>query len=234
MKEPITKVCTKCKVEKPYDNFHLHKSRKDGRQDNCKECIKNYSRDNSERLRAKSIKWYKENLNKAKEKNKKWRKDNPEKTAEYSKKYRQDNFEKIADYNRKRKQENPAYHREYEKKRRQSDPLYKMICYLRNRIGSYCRDIGANRTTRTKDMLGLDLSTFKSYMESKFQDGMTWENYGQWHVDHIKPISLARNEKEIIELNHYTNLQPLWASDNIKKSNRYEEAQHGNYGESFV
>ena len=73
-------------------------------------------------------------------------------------------------------------------------------------------------------MLGIDLLGFQLYMESKLQEGMTWGNYGQWHVDHIKPISLARNEQEIIELNHYTNLQPLWGVDNIKKSNKYEES----------
>ena len=73
-------------------------------------------------------------------------------------------------------------------------------------------------------MLGLNLAGFKSYMESKFQDGMTWENYGQWHIDHIKPISLATTEQEVMELNNYNNLQPLWAVDNIKKSNKYEES----------
>ena len=111
-----------------------------------------------------------------------------------------------------------------------------MIDNLRSRVGSYCKAIRANKTTRTKEMLGIDSSGFKLHIESKFQEGMTWENYGQWHVDHIKPISLARNEQEIVELNHYTNLQPLWASDNIKKSNKYEEANHdhGNYGESFL
>ena len=218
--ETTTKICNKCKVEKPYDNFHLHKSRKDGRQENCKECIKNYCRDNSERLRAKSIKWYKENLNKAKEKNKKWRQDNTEKKAEYGKKWRQDNAEKI----KKWRQDNAEYMREYQKNRRKSDPIYKMIVNLRGRISFYCKVIKLKKTTRTKEMLGLNLADFKSYMESKFREGMTWENYGQWHVDHIKPLSLATTEQEIIELNHYTNLQPLWAVENLKKSNKYEES----------
>ena len=50
---------------------------------------------------------------------------------------------------------------------------------------------------------------------------MTFENHGEWHLDHIKPISLAKSEEEIIELNHYTNFQPLWAKDNLSKSNKY-------------
>ena len=73
-------------------------------------------------------------------------------------------------------------------------------------------------------MLGIDLGGFQAYIESKFQEGMTWENYGQWHIDHIKPLSLATTEQEVVELNHYTNLQPLWAIDNLKKSNKYEKS----------
>jgi hypothetical protein len=73
-------------------------------------------------------------------------------------------------------------------------------------------------------MLGIDWIGFKFHIESKFQEGMSWENYGQWHVDHIKPLSLATTEQKVMELNHYTNLQPLWAVDNIKKSNKYEES----------
>ena len=72
-------------------------------------------------------------------------------------------------------------------------------------------------------MLGIDLAGFQAHMESKFQEGMNWDNYGQWHVDHIKPLSLSTTEQEVIELNHYTNLQPLWAVDNLKKSNKYEK-----------
>lgn len=51
---------------------------------------------------------------------------------------------------------------------------------------------------------------------------MSWDNYGRWHLDHIKPISLAKDEDEVYNLNHYTNFQPLWMLDNLKKSNKYE------------
>lgn len=52
---------------------------------------------------------------------------------------------------------------------------------------------------------------------------MNWSNQGIWHLDHIKPISLATTEEEVIALNHYTNFQPLWAEDNLRKGNKYEE-----------
>ncbi len=50
---------------------------------------------------------------------------------------------------------------------------------------------------------------------------MTWENHGEWHIDHIIPISWGKTESEVIELNHYTNFQPLWAKDNLSKGNRW-------------
>jgi hypothetical protein len=52
---------------------------------------------------------------------------------------------------------------------------------------------------------------------------MSWENQGEWHLDHIMPISLAKTEEEVIKLNHYTNFQPLWAEDNVRKSNKYDK-----------
>lgn len=67
--------------------------------------------------------------------------------------------------------------------------------------------------------LGCSVEQLKKYLESKFQVGMTWDNYGKWHVDHIKPLSKfdIANYKEAC---HYTNLQPLWAKDNIRKGNK--------------
>jgi hypothetical protein len=53
-----------------------------------------------------------------------------------------------------------------------------------------------------------------------FTEGMCWENQGEWHLDHIIPISSAQTEEEIFKLNHYSNFQPLWAEDNIKKGNK--------------
>jgi hypothetical protein len=202
--EITTKVCSKCKVEKPCNLFYVKKAIKGGLDSSCKECKNQY--------------YYTNKVNR----------------RQYLNDKKDDISKKKKDYYLSNKKKFDDYAREYIKNRLKKDSLFRLIANLRYSVRFYCKAIRANKTTRTKDMLGLDLSTFKSYMESKFQDGMTWENYGQWHVDHIKPISLARNEKEIIELNHYTNLQPLWASENFKKSNKYEEAQHGNYGESFV
>jgi hypothetical protein len=82
--------------------------------------------------------------------------------------------------------------------------------------------MGFSKKSKAFDILGCSAEEFKIYMESKFQPGMSWKNntrYG-WHIDHIIPISSAQNEEQAIKLNHYSNLQPLWAIDNLKKSNK--------------
>ena len=89
---------------------------------------------------------------------------------------------------------------------------------LRARIRNFL--INEINTKRTKEIVGLDKMEFKSYIQGKFKEGMSWENYGKWHLDHIKPLASAKNNEEVFLLNHYTNLQPLWAEENIKKGDK--------------
>jgi hypothetical protein len=78
------------------------------------------------------------------------------------------------------------------------------------------------RLTLTDDLtlLGDEWEVVYEYFSNLFLEGMSWENHGEWHIDHIIPISTAKSEEEIIRLSHYTNLQPLWAEDNLLKSNK--------------
>lgn len=78
-----------------------------------------------------------------------------------------------------------------------------------------------SKKAKTENILGCTIEEFRSYIESKFTDGMSLDNYGKWHLDHIKPLALAKTEEEIVKLNHYTNFQPLWAADNIAKGSKY-------------
>jgi hypothetical protein len=84
---------------------------------------------------------------------------------------------------------------------------------------------GYKKSNKTKELIGLDIVEFKKHLESKFQDGMSWSNYGYygWHIDHIKPCSLfdLSKEEDQKQCFHYTNMQPLWRLDNMKKSNKY-------------
>jgi hypothetical protein len=76
---------------------------------------------------------------------------------------------------------------------------------------------GQNKPSRSFELLGTDLEGFKAHMESQFLPGMSWENHGEWHIDHIIPLASGKTPEEIWKLCHYTNLQPLWASDNLSK-----------------
>jgi hypothetical protein len=80
---------------------------------------------------------------------------------------------------------------------------------------------GYSKTSKTVKILGCSIEDFKKHLEKQFAEGMTWDNRNKWHIDHKIPISWGASEEEIIALNHYTNLKPMWAEDNIKKSNKY-------------
>ena len=68
--------------------------------------------------------------------------------------------------------------------------------------------------------MGVSLNDLKEHLQSKFKDGMNWDNYGSWHIDHIIPLSSAKTTEELNTLCHYTNLQPLWASENLSKGKK--------------
>ncbi len=104
-----------------------------------------------------------------------------------------------------------------------SDINFKLAHNLRSRLRSALKRQNTSKNTKTIKLLGCSIQEFKIYIESKFKKGMTWNNYGKdWHIDHIFPIShfILRDEKEIMKACHYTNLQPLWAEENLSKNNR--------------
>lgn len=107
-----------------------------------------------------------------------------------------------------------------QKERESSDVLFKLKRRLRHRLYVAMKNI--NKTSSTIENLGCSIEDLKQHLESRFQLGMSWDNYGEWHIDHIKPLSLFDLSKiEQVRLAcHYTNLQPLWKIDNLKKSNK--------------
>ena len=112
----------------------------------------------------------------------------------------------------------------YEKKRKLTDPEFKLIKTLRSRLGSAIKAKRATKNNNTMELTGCDIKFLKGYIEAKFVDGMTWENHGKWHIDHIKPccsFNLLDGEEQK-KCFHYTNLQPLWAFDNLSKGGSLE------------
>ena len=104
------------------------------------------------------------------------------------------------------------------------DPMFRLTVNLRKRIKNYMKSIGISPklSKETQEMVGCSPQSLREHIENKFVGGMSWDNYGVngWHLDHIIPLASAKNKEEIIKLNHYTNLQPLWAIENLKKGSQ--------------
>ena len=128
-----------------------------------------------------------------------------------------------------------AYKKQWEKENRermntlkrlkkQNDPSFKIACNLRSRLSGLLKKNIAKKVTKTLTLLGCDMSFFMGYLAGKFTEGMTFENYGRWHLDHIKPCDSfdLTDPKQQRECFHYTNFQPLWDIDNRRKSNKIE------------
>ena len=192
------KFCTKCKSSKDFKEFFKDKTRKDGLYPTCKQCRKvNY-----EQNREKILLLKKRNNAKNIKKIKAYCLKNKEKRAKQNKQWYLDNRERN---NQKRKN----YRR---------DPKLRLIHNLRVRIKQAF--LGKGKSRKTFDMLGTNLDNLKLFIENQFISGMSLDNYGKWEIDHKIPLSLAKTKEEVENLCHYSNLQPLWKSDNRKKGNR--------------
>ena len=117
---------------------------------------------------------------------------------------------------------NSEYRKSWHKDRMKADPTYAIMMVVRASIRDAISRMGYTKRNRSHKILGCSWEFFKGYMEAKFQDGMTWESRGEWEVDHIVPVSSATSEEEVIKLNHYTNLQPLWKRHNREKGCRLD------------
>ena len=98
--------------------------------------------------------------------------------------------------------------------------MLRVSSNLRSRISQFVKSNKLHKDNKTLIMLGIDLPGFKNYLEERFNFGMTWDNYGEWHIDHIIPLYYAKNSEDLNKLCHYTNLQPLWGFENSSKRNK--------------
>jgi len=155
---------------------------------------------------------------------KQWRQNNQEKCKDYRKRYNEINKDKkktaINIYRKQNIDKIRENRRLYERKKRQLDPLYRFSQAIRTRISQSLKVNGFPKNSNTEEILGCDFVFLKKYIENMFEEGMNWSNQGKWHFDHIIPICTAKSEEEIVKLNHYTNLRPLWAIDNLRKGKK--------------
>jgi hypothetical protein len=133
--------------------------------------------------------------------------------------------EKYLVYYAKNKAKILALMSEKRKERKRSDPNYKLECLLRSRLSRALKSQRSQKSFKTLDLIGCSVDFLRSHLESKFRDGMSWENHSfrGWHIDHIKPISVFDlSDKEQQKLCfHYTNLQPLWHEENLSKNDSW-------------
>jgi transposase-like protein len=119
------------------------------------------------------------------------------------------------------------YDSEYRKKRKESDPLFKFKLQTRSFIHDALRRSVVAKGSSTEQILGCSYQELMQHLEVSFQQGMSWENRSEWHIDHKIPLASAKTEEDVIRLNHYTNLQPLWAKDNLRKGSKMPEVYKG-------
>lgn len=199
----LTKKCTgPCERVLPLDYFNLDKKGKYQRGARCKDCR------HLERINARS------------------------QTSEYNKKYNAKNKIKIKklkkEYRAKNKDKISKYQSNYCKNRYQDDVQFKLGTILRRRINKIVTR--QQKGGSAVEDLGCSLEELKLYLEKQFYpnketgENMNWDNYGLfgWHLDHVKPLSSfdLSKRKQFLKACHYTNLQPLWAKENIRKGNK--------------
>lgn len=190
-----TKKCKYCNEVKEVINFSKHSSTRDRLDTKCKECRRKYSK----RYRQDNKEYIAE-----------WRTKNREYYLEYNKKYFNDNREYI--YN---------YLNSYREKKYKEDPLYNFKHRLRANISRAF--LQGTKSNRSEQILGCTFEEAKKHIEEQFKEGMSWDNRDEWHIDHTVPLSLAKTEEQAMKLSHYTNLQPMWAKENLVKSNKLTE-----------
>ena len=212
------------------------KAYKEANKDRIKEKNKIYRESNKVKMRKKE--WYEAHKDKLRIKYKNYYKDNKEKIIVKSKAYAKANKDKIFSYKKayrevnkdKLKIEKSLYYKDnkdkintlkksYCKNKRKTDIQFRLSCNLRSRLKSAIK--GNYKAGSAVKDLGCTVEQLKQYLESKFKPGMTWDNWtvDGWHIDHIKPLASfdLTDRNQLLEACHYTNLQPLWAKDNLSK-----------------
>jgi hypothetical protein len=198
----MTKICKVCNLEKDILDFNKQKGQVTYR---CKKCLSEYNK-----------KYYKQNQDKIKKQTQTFRENNPE----YIKDWRQNNPNKMKKQKRAWLEKHRDLINQKERHKRKTNTEYKIKKNLRRRVNQVITK--NNKSDSTMQLIGCSVYQLIKHLEQQFVDNMGWENYGEWHIDHIKPCaSFDLNDPEQQKrCFHYTNLQPLWAEDNLRKSDK--------------
>ena len=236
------KKCSKCGESKPLSEFGKDKQREDGLYPQCKDCrranylknrgrelqrAKKYREENLDKVKQTRKNHYIKNKEKIDQQNKEWAEKNRERSNQIKRKWAKNNPEKVKalrrKYHKEHREKLNLNQNEYRREKYSTDELYRLSCSIRNSIGKISKLTKQKKELNSLKYLGCTLEEFKDHIESQWQEGMSWDNHGLhgWHIDHIKPIDwYVKHSDDPWQANHYTNLQPLWAEENILKSNK--------------
>jgi hypothetical protein len=222
------RICSKCHTEKPDMSFGKDRTKKSGTKSQCKDCINAQRRVDQPTVKPGYLLCKQCNTEK-------------EATLEYfyqrglevkgrisrckkcsiaaTKQYRKDNPDVSKEYKKSNKFKESR--RRYESNKRKNNLNYRLTKVLRNRLFAALK--GRAKKSTTFELLGCTIDEFRDHISAQFIGTMSWKNYGDWHIDHIKPCAAFNLEclEEQQKCFHYSNMQPLWAEDNLRKSDTY-------------
>ena len=238
----VAKTCTKCKRVLPLDSYHAQGQLVRKRAD-CKDCYAaraKAARDaDIDRSRAAVRESYAKHIGKRRETARRYAADPAvkERRKQYDREYYQRNKAKLlqadAVYRRENRRKINARQSAYNRRRRTEDEQFRIALKLRGSVNDRIKRWGATKGDRSWALIGCSVEWLKVHIESLWQPGMSWDNHGvwkcegppKWHLDHIRPVASfdLTNPEEQKRCFHWTNLQPLWAEENLAKGVSHAE-----------
>jgi hypothetical protein len=194
------KICIWCKVEKEESEFNKDKRNKDGLVGNCRVCgsaaSKRWSDANKKAIKERGARYYQENKEYIRKRGAKYYRENKERFSGRSARY----YHKVLKHS----------------------PDYKAACAHRKVLTRFLTRYNGRKEGRTHEVLGYSVAELKKHLELQFSKGMTWENYGEWHIDHIVSVAqhVRNGETDPSVVNALSNLRPLWAQENRIKRDK--------------
>lgn len=173
---------------------------------------------NSEKIKEKNRLYALRTIDKKRE----YERKNKERTRILKKIYREKNKEQIKLKKSLYLKNNRDKANEKYRNRMENDHKFALKERIRSLIRQSLKKYSFKKNNKTSELLGCSIDHFKIHIEKQFKKDMTWENRHLWHIDHIIPLASAKTEDEIIKLNHYLNLRPLWANENLVKGDKME------------
>lgn len=205
----VLKTCPRCGETKPLDAFGKSKGRKNGVKGFCRPCHNATNKEsrgrNLEASRQSSERWRAAHADQAKARQRKWREDNRERFTGMVMDWRKRNPDKV---------------RAADEARRLT-PEWKLKRTISSRLRLLLQDKAGRKTV---DLIGYTTAELRAHLERQFQPGMTWDNYGEWHVDHIVPVAsftfTGIDDPQIKRAWSLPNLRPIWAQENMRKHDK--------------